>query len=45
MGLVKERLEQLDKEAAALAAEVKDAWKGYKSTKDLEEKQHYEDLS
>ena len=44
MDPVKERLEQLDEEAAALAAEVKDAWKVYKRANNPDDKQHYEDL-
>lgn len=44
MNDVKERLERLDEEASALAAKVKDAWKVYRSTKDPEDKQRYEDL-
>lgn len=37
-------VKRLDKEIAAVTADVKDAWKAYKSTKDPEDKQHYEDL-
>ena len=44
MGTAAQGLEKLDNDAAALAAEVKDALEVYRSTKDPEDKQHYEAL-
>ena len=41
---VREQLKQLNKEVAALAADIKDAWEVYKSKSNPEDKQHYEYL-